>query len=335
MFKSLKKHWGPEISSWVPLGVWHRLLDVELVLPRYHLVSDEEDLPHLSGLIKPRSIRQFQEDVEFYLQSYVPISLQDIIYHLDGTSRLPKQCFLMTFDDGFREIYDIVAPILYAKGVPAVFFVTTSNVDNHELCYLQKMSILYRAMASLGDSSAKQAVSQLLTKAGGKGQDLPSRIFSITYNQRDVLDKLGTILASDFETYVASVQPYLTSEQIKELMQQGFDIGAHSVDHPLYSELSLEEQLLQTRDSLNWLSERFQYECQSFAFPYRDSGVSPEFFQKAFSDGRLKISFGIHGMQRHFFPRNLERFTMEQDHLNAAQALAREFAVTYFRKPTW
>ena len=93
--------------------------------------------------------------------------------------------------------------------------------------------------------------------------------------------------------------------------------------------------MLQTRESLNWLSERFQYECQAFAFPYRDSGVSIEFFQKAFADGRLKVSFGIHGMQRHFFPRNLQRFTMEQGRLNAAQLLAREFAVTYFRRPPW
>jgi peptidoglycan/xylan/chitin deacetylase (PgdA/CDA1 family) len=334
MYRTLKKTWGPEICSWVPLAFWHWLLGVEIVLPRYHVVSDQV-LAHFSGLIFARSVQKFKADVEFFLQSYAPVSLQDIISHLDGTCQLPKRCFLLTFDDGFREIYDVIAPILKAQGAPAVFFVTTSVIDNRELCYQQKQSLLIHALATLENSYAKQKVSQILTKAEIEGPDLLSRIRNITYHQRKVLEKLGPVLECDFDSYVASVQPYLTSAQISNLMLQGFDIGAHSVDHPLYSDLSLEEQLHQTRDSLNWLSERFQYECQSFAFPYRDAGVSSEFFKTIFAEGRLKVSFGIHGMQRHFFPRNFERFTMEQAHLNTEQALAREYFVTLLRRPPW
>ena len=334
MLRALKKKWGPKISSWVPLEFWHTLLGVELVLPRYHVVSDE-DPAHLTGLIHARSVRQFKADVEFFLKHYTPVTLKDIIASLDGTGRLPKRCFLLSFDDGFRELYDVAAPILNVQGVPAVFFVSTSLVDNRELCYLQKKSLLIRALAASGNSSVGRAASQLLAEAGLEGPELSSRINRITYRQRHLLDELGPVMECDFAAYVAAAQPYLSSAQIKELMRQGFDIGAHSVDHPLYSDLTLDEQLRQTRDSLYWLSEHFHYECRAFAFPYRDAGVSPEFFQKAFADGRLKVSFGIHGMQRHFFPRNLERFTMEQAHLSAAQALARELVVTLFRRPPW
>lgn len=332
LFRALKKHWGPKICSWIPLEFWHRLLDVELMLPYYHVVSDQE-LAHVSGLFKFRSVRQFKADVEFFLRFYTPVSLQDIICHLDGTGRLPKRCLLLTFDDGFREIYDIVAPILHAQGIPAVFFLTTSVVDNRELCYLQKISLIIRTLSSRKDLSVGRQVSKLLTDARVKGPDLPSRIRAITYRQRHVLDELGALLGCDFAAYAASTQPYLISSQIKDLIRQGFAIGAHSVDHPLYSELSLEEQLRQTRESLNWLSKRFQYECNAFAFPFTDAGVSLEFFQAAFADGRLKVSFGTHGMHRHFFPRNLNRHTMEAPHLDAAQLMGREFALTLLRKP--
>jgi peptidoglycan/xylan/chitin deacetylase (PgdA/CDA1 family) len=315
-----------------PLDMWHRLVEVELLIPYYHVVSDHE-LAHVSGIYKFRSIRQFKADVEFFLRFYAPVSLQDVIGHLDGARPLPKRCFLLTFDDGFREIYDVIAPILYARGIPAAFFLTTSVVDNRDLIYPQKKSLLIRALALLEDSPAKREVSQKLSNAGVKGPDLPSGIRSISFRQRHVLDELGPLLGCDFAAYAASARPYLTSEQTRDLMRKGFAIGAHSVDHPLYSELSLEEQLVQTRESLSWLSGCYQFDCQAFAFPYNDAGISLDFFQKCFGDGRLKVSFGTGGMFRHLFPRNLERFSMERTDMPAAQVLARQFGKAFFRRP--
>lgn len=331
MFRSLKREWGPKISSMIPLDLWHRLVDVELLLPYYHLVGDQE-LEHVSGLFKFRTVQQFKADIEFFMRYYTPVTLGDIIRHLEGGTRLPKRSFLLTFDDGFSEIYDVVAPILYTYGIPAAFFLTTSVIDNHELCYQQKISLLIRSLRSVGGASVNKEASQLLDNAGVSGHDLRSRILNLTYRQRNVLDHLGPILECDFATFAASVQPYLTSAQIRKLLEQGFAIGAHSIDHPLYSELSLDEQLRQTSESLNWLSNRFDYDCQAFAFPFRDVGVSPEFFQLAFSSGSLKVSFGTGGMHRHYFPRNLTRNTMENTNHNAQQILAREFSVTLLRR---
>ena len=81
--------------------------------------------------------------MEFFLRSYTPVSLQDVIRHLDGARRLPKRCFLLTFDDGFPgEIHELSSrSFLY--GVPAVLFLTTCTVDNRELCYQQKISLLF------------------------------------------------------------------------------------------------------------------------------------------------------------------------------------------------
>lgn len=331
MFSALQRYWGPIICSLVPLELWHRLLEIELVIPHWHLVSDRE-VAHVSGLYKFRNMRQFKADLEFFLRFYKSVSLQDVISYLDGIGRLPKRCFLLTFDDGFREIYDIIAPVLHAKGVPAVFFLTTSFIDNRELGYPQKKSLLIKAQTSLIDSPAAQEASRHLTNAGVKDADMSSMIRGIYYRQRHVLDELAPILGCDFEGYTASVQPYLTSEQIIELMKMGFDIGAHSVDHPLFSELSLDEQLFQTQESLRWLSDRYQFDCGAFAFPYSDSGISPEFFQKAFSDGCLKVSFGIGGVLSHFFSRNVARFSMERTDLPAAQILGRQFGKALLRR---
>lgn len=331
MFGTLKQRWAPTICSWVPLDIWHKMVEIELLLPYYHVVSDEE-LAHFSWIYKFRSISQFKADLEFFLRFYNPVSFQDIIDHLDGRRRLPKRCFFLTFDDGFREVHDVVAPLLYSKGIPAALFLTTSVIDNRDLICPQKKSLLIRELALRKDNPASREVSDHLLNARVEGLDLPSRILKITYRQRQLLDGIAPLLGCDFAEYATFAKPYLTSEQIKSLMKKGFTIGAHSVDHPFYSEVSLSEQLIQTQQSMHWLSDRYQYECQSFAFPYNDLGVLADFFKAAFGAGRLKISFGTDGMRQHFFARNLERFSMEGTDRPAQQILARQFAKAFLRR---
>jgi peptidoglycan/xylan/chitin deacetylase (PgdA/CDA1 family) len=324
MLTSVKSRRIPQICSWVPLNLWHRLVRVELLVPHWHVASDEE-LPHISGLYQYRTLGQFTADLEFFLENYRPVSLEDVIDHLDGVRALPKRCFLPTFDDGFREVHDLLAPLLHRRGVPAAFFLITSVVDNRELCYPQKKSLLLHALSSQRASTAERELSRLLTRAGIPGSNLRDRIRSIYYRQRHLLDELAPFLGCDFSGYVRSVRPYLTSPQVQDLRRMGFALGAHSVDHPLYSELTVEEQVSQTERSLSWLSERFRCACQAFAFPYQDAGISPEFFSQAFESASLKVSFGIGGVRHRFFRRNLPRFSMERTDLPAGQILARQF----------
>ena len=97
--------------------------------------------------------------------------------------------------------------------------------------------------------------------------------------------------------------------------------------------MNLEEQLHQTRQSLAWLSHHFRYKCQTFAFPYQDAGMSPDFFSQAFSGDSLKVSFGIGGLRPHFFRRNLPRFSMERTNLPAAQIWLGSLAALFFLGP--
>jgi peptidoglycan/xylan/chitin deacetylase (PgdA/CDA1 family) len=334
VLQNLKRRWGPILCSWVPLEHWHRLYNVDLLLPRYHVVGDREP-EHISGLTLFRRVDTFKADMMFFLKSYTPVGLDDIADHLDGEHRLPRRCFLPTFDDGFREVFDVAAPLLASLGIPAVFFLNTSVLDNRDLLDEQKKCLLIRALVSLPDSPALREVSRTLADAGVKGPNLPIRIRGIAYSQRRLLDTLGLLLECDFRAYAASVQPYVTSAQVRQLTSKGFAIGAHSVDHPHYSEISLEEQLAQTRESVGHLRDYLRCDCLSFAFPYLDTGVSPSFFNNIFADGRLKVSFGSDGIRRHFCRRNLERFKMDYIGLTASQILAREFYIATFRKPAW
>ena len=330
----MKRACGPAICSWVPVPIWHRILGISLVVPRYHVVGYRE-LAHIEGLSIFRAERRFREDLEFFLRYYTPVSLQDVISFLEGRSRIPKRCFLVTFDDGFCEAHDVIAPILFSKGIPAVFFLNPSVIDNRELLSEQKKCLLLQVLKITKDPTICRRVSEILSDAGIEGKDLFSQISRIPYARRDVLDCIALQTGCDFGAYAAAEQPYLTSGQIQSLIRQGFSIGAHSMDHPRYTELELNEQLIETRESISFFRRHFDYKCHTFAFPYWDTGILPEFFEEIFADGELKVSFGSDGLHRHFFPKNLERFKMEYPGLAASQILARECCLALIRKPWW
>lgn len=310
----------------VPLPLWDALTGVDWALPYYHMVSDEA-IAHVSHLYRYRSAGEFTADVEFFCRHYRPIALEEFLAAVRANGRPPARSFLLTFDDGFREMHDVVAPILKAKGVPAVFFLTSASVDNRALIFHQKISLLIAALRAPGATAAMGAqVSRRLAEAGMVGDDAVSQLKGVDYAHRAVLDACGEICDVDFARYLAEQQPYLTSEQVRGLLADGFAVGAHSVDHPRYGDLPLAEQLTQTRDSMRFLQERFGPQPRAFAFPHHDTDVGQAFFEQVFGDSTVEVSFGTGGRAFGAWPGHFQRFSMEKRAGSARQLVSRHYA---------
>jgi peptidoglycan/xylan/chitin deacetylase (PgdA/CDA1 family) len=318
----------------IPLEWARALSGVSLVVPYYHMVSDTF-VPHVNHLYRFRSVAEFTADVEFLLRHFQPVTLSDIVDALNGTRTLNHSCFHLTFDDGFREMHDIVAPILQRLGAPATFFLNTAFLDGGGIAHHNALSLLLDRFQSSQPgltAATLQRFESLLPAQSGVNATPRARILSIRYADKALVQVLARTLGVDIDQYVSETQPYLSSEQIVTLLKNGFNIGAHSHDHPLYADLPLPQQLLQTRMSMQLLDTRFGLRPRAFAFPHTDSGVEDEFFTEVFSEPLLDVSFGTAGLVSHSHERNIERVNMEKTSAPAARILAHQFArATYFR----
>jgi len=310
---------GFRIVSKIPLSVYTRVSGARLLVPYYHIVSDEESL-HVKHLYRYKSIREFKKDLDFLAKQYVPLGLSEVLDYKKAGRPLPERGLLLTFDDGYREMSDIVAPILLEKGISATFFVNSAFVDNKQLCYLNKASLIVEQLQKRRSSCLEGKVCRILDGNEMEFEDTKSGVLSIQYGQRDMLDEIAHVLELDFTAYSLMNTPYLTGTQINKLIGSGFTIGAHSIDHPLYSALSVDDQLYQTIESVRYVRETFDLSYGVFAFPHSDHNVSQEFFDRVSQSGLIDLSFGTAGLMDDSVPNNLQRFSLEKP-LGAAERI--------------
>jgi peptidoglycan/xylan/chitin deacetylase (PgdA/CDA1 family) len=106
----------------------------------YHTVSDDY-LPHIHPLYQPKNISAFTQDIDFMLRHFQAVSIHDVRRHALKEKIITQPSFHLSFDDGLREVYDVVLPVLSQKGVPATVFVNSAFVDNKTLFYRHKEAL--------------------------------------------------------------------------------------------------------------------------------------------------------------------------------------------------
>jgi len=141
---------------------------------------------------------------------------------------------LITFDDGFGELYTYAFPILKEFSFTAVVFVPTDYIG-------QPASWIQRDM---DDISARLLPNISLTNSEVAGH--------IRHLER------------------LSKRQLLSWSQICEMNEYGIDFQSHSCSHPFFSKLDRRQVFRELKDSKATLEARLQNKVQSFAYPYGD-----------------------------------------------------------------
>lgn len=255
-------------------------------------------------MYEARSVAYFEADLDYLLQHFKPISLHELLDLKNHNKQPQTPCFHLTFDDGLREVYDVVVPILIKRKIPATFFINTDFIDNKNLFYRFKASILAEQFAANG-------------------------MLDLAFKEADDIDALAQTLGINFDEYLVKEQPYLASSQIQELIDNQFTIGAHSKSHPLYKLLTEQEQIEQTIESLDVLKQQFKLDYSVFSFPFTDDGVGKQYFEKIKS--KVNLTFGSAGIKKDVVEFNLQRIPMESQE-TAEQIIKTQYLYCFLKK---
>jgi peptidoglycan/xylan/chitin deacetylase (PgdA/CDA1 family) len=113
----------PERAS-VPILMYHYVSELPADADRYR--RDLTVLPE-----------NFREQLQYLADAgYHPITLTDLYYHFTQGLPLPEKPVVLTFDDGYRDAYDVVFPMLLDYGFPGTFFVLATPAHYESADYL-------------------------------------------------------------------------------------------------------------------------------------------------------------------------------------------------------
>ena len=277
----------PPVRNWAARTFWHLpgcFGIADLLGPSYklrcvvfHSISSSET-PFTTGINVRTTPERFEAALEFLTAHYVPVSLDDILADSDGRA-LPPRAVLVTFDDAYRSVAELAAPLCQKHGVPAVFFVNAAFLDNKRLapdnlvCYVANM----KGMEAI--NAAAQTVRGAANPVLRSLADVFTRFFpSLSLAERDAfLESLRNLGEISEGRLAKEASLYVTTEQLRSLARFNIEIGNHTYTHVhcrVLSQAELRQEVDRNKQELEDLSGR---KVRSFSQPYGSSkDLTPE-----------------------------------------------------------
>lgn len=211
-------------------------------------------------------LAEFKQTINYLQEQFHIISLDDAIDCLQK-KKLPRRAACITFDDGYPDWMGSVIPILLERNLPATFFITAGQLQGMPMWnerILHGIGSCHESLKSICTSFLKEPLS---LEGGANRQRAVSIIektlkFHSASNREQMLNELDSVLGVSMAT-----TPAMTEEQIRQIHNKGFGIGAHTVGHPILTCCSDEEAREEIGASREILSGIIGASIRSFAYP--------------------------------------------------------------------
>lgn len=266
----------------------------------YHRFSEEGKRGHVS-----KNMLEYQLDLLLQNTEVVPLS-ELVLNHnnMDYIKKRKRPISVITIDDGYRDFYEVLYPLLKERSLPATFFVATGFIDGtnwlwHDklkwcienkpeniTCFSWAGNYLEFSESESVDHIWKVLVSRLLQYDG----------VTIDYRIKELAQTFGITIPEIPPKEYAPV----TWSEIREMATNDIEIGGHTENH--YSLGRLPES--EVEKELIKCSERIEKEIGkkpiSFCFPNGQPQDIPnrimENFSKTSFEGATVAFYDCHGI---------------------------------------
>lgn len=244
------------------------------------------------------------------------LSLDEVYDVITRKSNIDKPFVAFTLDDGYLDNYTTAYPIFKKNNVPFCIFVATDFPDRKAILWWLTIEdlILSNEKIVLSDGSTYNCKNY--QQKWDTFRLIRERILKL--DQKKLLNSLQKLFANYHIDWLAPVKEMAMSwENIAELGKEPLcTIGAHTMSHPAFIPLSLEEIKAEIDGGIERLHSVISYDILHFAYPYgsiKEDGEREYEFLKTFDFKTAFISFGgVITQQSEDILTNLPRFMLRR-----------------------
>ncbi len=227
----------------------------------YHYVRPIRESPYPK--IKGLELEGFVRQLKYFRNNFKIITATQLLDCIYNNSKLPEDSIVLTFDDGFRDHYLHVFPVLKKLGVQGLFFPPAKPIEEHSVLDVHKIhfilanhentqNILYNIFSLIeqyGREFDLEKPEEYYRKLAIPNRfDTGDIIFIKRILQRELPKKLrNDIVDYLFKNYVShneddfSKNLYLSYEEITEMKENDMYFGSHGYSHEWLSNLDDDE----------------------------------------------------------------------------------------------
>jgi peptidoglycan/xylan/chitin deacetylase (PgdA/CDA1 family) len=229
----------------------------------YHRVLEDADCADypFASLVMPRSL--FEAQVNYLAEHARVLPLHYALRELEDTSRPSKPLVSLTFDDGYADNFEIVAPLLEQKGLRGTFFITAGAVRDRKPLWYDRAAALWdwvggSKLQELTDGAPQDRNLRFDTRSSWieSLKSLPNdRRMAVMEALDDAVDPSGQPC------------PLMTAAQVGELAARSHEVGSHTLTHPVLTTMRADEREEEIQGAKQLLEEWTHREIAGFCYP--------------------------------------------------------------------
>ena len=232
-----------------------------LAILTYHQVPESHD--PLYAHTCHRSV--FRKQLAALVRYFNVVSLGEGI---DGmlSGSLPQRAVTITFDDGYRDNYDVAFDELRRAKLPATFFIATDYLDGGRMWNDTVIESIRRTERQSIDLSEFDLPTVTLGDDDERTAAIATIIPVFKYldgdAREDAVTRLAELAGADLPDDLM-----MTSSQVQALHNGGMTIGAHTSSHPILLRLSPERARDDIKAGRDYLERLIGTKPRFFAYP--------------------------------------------------------------------
>ncbi|MGH9839810.1 MAG: polysaccharide deacetylase family protein [Blastocatellia bacterium] len=244
------------------------------ILCYHRIVADIAHAERETEVGMVTSVETFRRQMELVREHCEVLTLDEAAAVLRGERSITRTAAVITFDDGYRDFYDLAWPVLRELGLPATVFVPTAYIGSgqmldHDRFYLYVMKARSRGLS----------LRVPLVKAGLSAEKVaalcaevnPLRIYSqlsyLPFALRERSLRCLDDFVGDQQEENLNGFSLLDWEMAREMSRAGIFFGAHTDNHVVLTNeepQTVEREILRSKQALE---ERLGRPVRHFAYP--------------------------------------------------------------------
>jgi len=228
-----------------------------------------------------------------------------------------KPYLAITFDDGQLDNFLNAKPVLDKHNLKATFYVPVQNINTQDSIWHDRLGFAAQACEASGSKQVEltdltKNYFSTITEADMLGANIIAKAKLITPDKREQLVlEVEDLAGTDIPDWAGM----MSWKHLKELLDDGHEIGSHTMSHALLPQLDNDELYFELTESRKILQQKLGIEIESFCYP---NGDEDSRIQKAVEKAGYKNAVSTqHGRN----DRTVNKYTIKRLCMNPFQLL--------------